>query len=53
MIKSVRGSDSFDWDFAKSDGSSGGIITVWNPSIFQKTSSWTVKEMLVVNGYLV
>lgn len=53
MIKSIWGNNNFDWEFAKSDGSSGGIITIWNSLIFQKISPWSVKEMLVVNGFLI
>lgn len=52
-IKAVWGNNTFDWDFVKSDGSLGGIIMIWNPSVFTKTSSWGVKELLVMNGFLV
>lgn len=29
------------------------MISIWNPEIFRKTSAWSCKEFLVVNGYLV
>lgn len=53
LIKSIWGNKDFDWDFANSAGRSGGIISIWNPTIFQKTSSWNIKEMFVINGYLI
>lgn len=53
IARSIWGTPNCDWEFAASEGSSGGIVTLWNPLIFQKTSAWSVKEMLVVNGFLV
>lgn len=53
LIKSVWGYYPCDWDFAKADRSSGGIISIWNPSVVNKVSSWSSKDMLVLNGYLV
>lgn len=52
VARSIWGSQNFDWEFSPSEGNSGGIITIWNSSVFQKTSSWCIKEMLVINGFL-
>lgn len=52
-VRAIWGNSKYDWEFAKSEGNSGGIITIWNPSLFQKMSSWSIKEMLVVNGFLI
>lgn len=52
-VKALLGKANCEWDFAESEGSSGGIITLWNPSVFCKISSWSTKEMLIINGYLV
>lgn len=43
IIKATWGNSSCDWDFVKSEGSSGGIISIWNPAIFRKVSSWSNK----------
>lgn len=53
MARAIWGNSNCEWDFAPSEGSSGGIITLWNPSVFQKTTSWFIKELLVVNGYMI
>lgn len=52
-IKAIWGRSVCDWDFAKSEGNSGGLITVWNPTVFTKMSAWSCKEFLVINGFLV
>lgn len=53
IINSIWWKTPFDWEFAKSEGNSGGLIYVWNTTIFQKVSSWHTKELLVVNGFLI
>lgn len=53
IIKSIWGNTPHDWEFAKSEGSSGGIITIWNPSVFVKSSFWCSKDILLVNGFQV
>lgn len=53
IIKSICGNSSCEWEFAESEGNSGGLFSVWNPSIFQKVSSWHTKVLLVLNGYLI
>lgn len=52
IIKSTWGNANCEWDFAKSEGSSGGIITIWNPTVFRKVSSWCCKNFLVISGFL-
>lgn len=53
IIKSIWGRTTCDWEFVKSKGNSGGIISIWNPDIFTKVSSWSCKDFLVLNGFLV
>ncbi|KAL8546184.1 hypothetical protein ACS0TY_006047 [Phlomoides rotata] len=43
--------NNFDWAFCKTGGRSGGILTIWNKSIFCKSSVWHISGLLVVNGY--
>lgn len=37
----------FDFDWSESDGRSGGLLTIWNPSIFQKL------DVLRDDGFLI
>lgn len=53
IVKSIWGNSICDWDYAESEGSSGGLISIWNSMIFRKVSSWKTKELLVVNGFCV
>lgn len=53
IIKATWGNSSCNWDYAKSEGSSSGIISIWNPAVFRKVSSWCCKYFLVTSGYLV
>ncbi|KAL8530880.1 hypothetical protein ACS0TY_007781 [Phlomoides rotata] len=48
--KSIRGNSPFDWSWHGAIGNSGGILTIWNSEVFQKTSDWSREWMLSVNG---
>ncbi|KAL8499021.1 hypothetical protein ACS0TY_022108 [Phlomoides rotata] len=48
---SLWGNSNFDWAYSESVGRSGGIVSIWNKDVFQKSSYWNVHGMLVVNGY--
>ncbi|KAL8511091.1 hypothetical protein ACS0TY_017786 [Phlomoides rotata] len=48
--KSIWGNSSFDWAWHGATGNLGGILTIWNSEVFQKTSDWSREGMLVVNG---
>lgn len=52
-IISIWGRAKCDWDFVKSDGNSGDLISIWDTSVFSKMSSWGCNEFLVVHGFLV
>ncbi|KAL8476334.1 hypothetical protein ACS0TY_028855 [Phlomoides rotata] len=39
----------FDWAWSEAEGRSGGLISIWNKHRFEKTSSWHIKGLLVVN----
>ncbi|KAL8466364.1 hypothetical protein ACS0TY_035460 [Phlomoides rotata] len=52
LCKSLWGNWSkIGWAFKGSEGSSGGIITIWNAEIFSSSSQWHAPGMLVVNGH--
>ncbi|KAL8468699.1 hypothetical protein ACS0TY_031769 [Phlomoides rotata] len=40
----------FDWVWRDAEGRSGGLISIWNRKVFEKTSTWNTKGLLVVNG---
>ncbi|KAL8530707.1 hypothetical protein ACS0TY_007661 [Phlomoides rotata] len=42
--------NDFDWAWRDAEGRSGGLISIWNRKLFEKTSSWHSKGLLVVNG---
>ncbi|PWA74088.1 Endonuclease/exonuclease/phosphatase [Artemisia annua] len=50
MIQSMWGHSSFEYDVKKATGKLGGIIAVWDPSIFSKTSSITGDGFLALSG---
>lgn len=53
IIRAIWGSNNFDWEFSKSEGSTGGMISIWDPTFFTKTSAWGCRDYLVVNGFLI
>ncbi|KAL8457806.1 hypothetical protein ACS0TY_035616 [Phlomoides rotata] len=50
LCKSIWGNSPSDWAWLGSIGNTGGILTIWNSEVFQKTSEWSRTGMLVVNG---
>ncbi|KAL8533869.1 hypothetical protein ACS0TY_010050 [Phlomoides rotata] len=50
LCKSIWGNSPSDWAWLGSIGNVGGILTIWNSEVFQKTSEWSRTGMLVVNG---
>ncbi|GKA59022.1 cytochrome P450 [Tanacetum coccineum] len=50
MIKSMLGHSKFEYEVNKAFGKSGGIIAVWDPSIFSKTSSIIGYGFLALTG---
>lgn len=52
-INSIWGRSGCDWDFIKSEGNSGGLISIWDTAVFTKISSWGCREFLVIQGFLV
>ncbi|KAL8529977.1 hypothetical protein ACS0TY_007156 [Phlomoides rotata] len=50
VCKAIWGHRPFDWSYKAAEGNSGGILTMWNPEVFKKTSEWDCRGMLVVNG---
>ncbi|KAL8485188.1 hypothetical protein ACS0TY_027479 [Phlomoides rotata] len=42
---------NFDWAYNESEGRSGGILSIWNKDVFHKSNSWSVRGVLVINGY--
>ncbi|KAL8511922.1 hypothetical protein ACS0TY_018386 [Phlomoides rotata] len=52
FCKSLWGNWSkIGWAIKGSEGSSGGIITIWNAETFSSSSNWHAPGMLVVNGF--
>ncbi|KAL8498958.1 hypothetical protein ACS0TY_022064 [Phlomoides rotata] len=45
------GNPNFDWAYRESEGKSGGIHSIWNKDVFHKSSSWSDRGVLVINGY--
>lgn len=52
-LHSVWGRDVFDFDIVDAAGRSGGLINVWNPKVFKKTSSLSNRNFLLTSGYMV
>ncbi|KAL8547280.1 hypothetical protein ACS0TY_006850 [Phlomoides rotata] len=50
MCRALWGNRPCEWAYLGSEGSSGGIITLWNPEVFQRISDWSRTGMVVVNG---
>lgn len=50
--KSLWGNKFCDCASLEAVGKSGGILSIWNEQVFCKTSAWSDKGVLVVNGYL-
>ncbi|KAL8549861.1 hypothetical protein ACS0TY_008632 [Phlomoides rotata] len=50
LCKLIWGNRACDWACFGSEGNSGGILTLWNPDVFQKSSEWNRRGMVVVNG---
>ncbi|KAL8557848.1 hypothetical protein ACS0TY_005085 [Phlomoides rotata] len=45
------GNPNLDWASRESEGRSGGILTIWNNEVFHKSSSWSTRGVLVINGF--
>ncbi|KAL8492272.1 hypothetical protein ACS0TY_023777 [Phlomoides rotata] len=39
-----------NWAFKAGDGNSGGLLTIWDANKFKKSSVWTARGMLAING---
>ncbi|KAL8461410.1 hypothetical protein ACS0TY_032759 [Phlomoides rotata] len=50
VYKTMWGHRQFEWSYKGAEGNSGGILTMWNPEVFQKISEWHCRGMLVVSG---
>ncbi|XP_057792009.1 uncharacterized protein LOC131008911 [Salvia miltiorrhiza] len=49
-LKGIWGSDCFDFARRQAEGRSGGILSIWNPALFSKSSHWDLPGALIVNG---
>ncbi|KAL8468941.1 hypothetical protein ACS0TY_031951 [Phlomoides rotata] len=47
VYKTMWGHRQFEWSYKGAEGNSGGILTMWNPEVFQKISEWHCRGMLV------
>lgn len=52
ICKSLWGDKNCEWACMDAEGNSGGILSIWNNEVFSMVSSWFVKGVLVVNGFL-
>lgn len=52
FCKSVWGDQNIGWAAMDAEGSSGGILSIWNDNIFSLTSSWFTRGVLITNGFL-
>ncbi|KAL8477710.1 hypothetical protein ACS0TY_029852 [Phlomoides rotata] len=50
LVRCLWGKGKVDWAYKPAEGNSGGILTLWNPDKFQKSSVWDTRGMLAVNG---
>ena len=50
QIRSFWGNSTFDFCYQSSTGKSGGLITIWDPVLFRKQSSFEGNGFLVVIG---
>lgn len=44
------GDSNFDWVFKPTEERSGGILSIWNKSIFSKTDEFVENGLLCVKG---
>ena len=49
-IRSLWGNGNFDFACSTARGASGGILSVWDPSIFHKQTMFCTEHMVVVEG---
>ncbi|XP_057789480.1 uncharacterized protein LOC131006301 [Salvia miltiorrhiza] len=49
-LRSIWGSEKFDFARKQAEGRLGGIISIWNPMIFSSLSQWDIPGALIVNG---
>jgi hypothetical protein len=50
-VKSLWGTYNFDFACNSSRGRSGGILSVWDPSVFSKRYLLCTDNVLIVGGY--
>ncbi|KAL9675777.1 hypothetical protein QQ045_003983 [Rhodiola kirilowii] len=50
MMQALWGGDKMLWFGADSEGSSGGVVTVWDPDFFQTTSKIKGKGFVLISG---
>ncbi|KAL8554377.1 hypothetical protein ACS0TY_002528 [Phlomoides rotata] len=51
VCKTIWGHRQFEWSYKGGEGNSGGILTMWNPEVFQKISEWHCRGMLVIRSW--
>lgn len=51
-VSRLWGSGEFEFEYVDATGRSGGLISIWNPKVFVKTSIFKSRSMLVVSGYM-
>lgn len=50
IIRSIWNMDEIEWIFSPSIGNSGGILSLWNSSLFEKESSITNRHWTAIKG---
>ncbi|GKB85929.1 putative RNA-directed DNA polymerase [Tanacetum coccineum] len=49
-LKSMWGNYTFDYACSLARGSSGGLISLWDPNLFMKSNIWCDKAYIIVQG---
>ncbi|CAM8921525.1 unnamed protein product [Rhodiola kirilowii] len=50
MMQDLRGGGKMLWFGANSEGSRGGLVSVWDPEFFQPTSKVKGKSFVLISG---
>ena len=53
MVNRFWGRSIFEYDAVESAGRSGGLLTIWDPSLFSKSGSVKNRNYLAVSGNMV
>ncbi|PWA47674.1 endonuclease/exonuclease/phosphatase family protein [Artemisia annua] len=50
LVRSIWGNNQFEVASSGARGRSGGLLTIWDPNVFQKLRIWCTENVIIVKG---